>query len=84
MLARIARATFSGGCSLPLNAAGSVILSQISVRIGPGLIRCTLTPVPCRSTARTSLHPAIACFAAVYAASRALGSLPATEDTFTM
>jgi hypothetical protein len=58
-------------------------LSQISVAIGPGYTTCTRTPVASRSAASTSLHPVIANFDAVYAASRGLPTRPATDATFT-
>ena len=59
MAATIPTAPSSGGASGPEYGAGSLPgWSQISVSNGPGITSLTVTPVPDRSMARDSLHPA--------------------------
>src|SRR5215471_20047923 len=84
MASKIAAVTISGGYLGPWYATGSSSLSQISVSIGPGLIRATWMFEPLRSFHRPSLKLFRAAFDAAYSASRGGATLAANEEMLTM
>src|SRR6266446_4826032 len=84
MASKMAAVTVSGGYFGPWYAGGSSSLSQISVSIGPGLIRATWIFEPARSFHNPSVKLFIAAFDAAYMASRGGATLAANEEMLTI